>query len=92
MVACNALKTLLKIRNLLGGWDIEAHLSMCKPIKAVMDRQHIVTLDESHPHSGSNGSIHTSTGGANVHDGYINVALVATNENLCNFSVFQKIV
>lgn len=82
MVACNVLKPLLKIRTLVGGRDIKTHLSMCQPVKAVMDCQHIVTLDVSHPHSGSNGSIHTSTGGANVHDGYIDVALVAT-KNIC---------
>lgn len=56
------------------------HLSMCQPVKAVMHRQHVVTLDETHPHGRADGSIHTSTGGTNVDDGYVDVALVARRE------------
>lgn len=81
VVACNVLKTLLKNeKSDRTGQETAAHLSMSQTVEAVMDRQHVVTLDESHPHGRADGSVHTSTGGANVHDGHIDVALVARSE------------
>lgn len=63
---------------------------MCQPIEAIMDCQHIVTLDESHPHSRSNRGIHTSTWGADVHDGYIDVALLDRREICVNLRIVKK--
>lgn len=62
------------------GQETAVHLSVSQTVEAVVDRQHVVTLDESHPHGRADGSVHTSTGGADVHDGYIDVALVARSE------------
>lgn len=40
-----------------------------------MDGHHGVTLDDSHSDRGTDRSIHTSTGSANVQDGHIDVTL-----------------
>lgn len=66
----------------LNWWREEnaTHLPLRQPIKAVMDRQHIVTLDDAHSHSRADGGVHTSTGSTDVHDGYVDVALVGKSE------------
>lgn len=53
------------------------YLSLSQAIKAVMDGQHVVTLDDAHPDCCTDGSIHTSAGSTDVHDGYVDVALVS---------------
>lgn len=63
------------MRNLEGGTRFDKHLSMGQPVKSIMYCQHIMTLDDSHPDSRSNGGVHASTRGADIHDGYIDVAL-----------------
>ena len=45
-----------------------------------MDGQHVVTLDDAHPDRCTDGSIHTSAGSTDVHDGHIDVALVSKRE------------
>lgn len=52
------------------------YLSLCQTIKAIMDSQHGVTLDDAHPDRSTDGSIHTSAGSTDVHDGHVDVALV----------------
>lgn len=52
------------------------HLSLGQAIEAVVNRQHVVTLDDAHPDGGADGSVHPSAGGADVHDGHVDVALV----------------
>lgn len=53
------------------------YLSLSETIKAIMDSQHVVTLNDAHPDCSTNGSVHTSTGSTDVHDGHIDVALVS---------------
>lgn len=71
------------------GQETAVHLSMSQTVEAVVDCQHVVTLDESHPHGRADGGVHTSTGGADIHDGYIDVALVARSE-ICLFKAPPK--
>lgn len=52
------------------------YLTLSQTVKAVMDSQHGVTLDNAHPDCSADGSIHTSTGSTDVHDGHIDVALI----------------
>lgn len=52
------------------------YLTLSQTIKAIMDSQHGVTLDNAHPDCSADGSIHTSTGSTDVHDGHIDVALM----------------
>lgn len=52
------------------------YLTLSQTVKAIMDSQHGVTLDNAHPDCSADGSIHTSTGSTDVHDGHIDVALI----------------
>lgn len=52
------------------------HLSLSQAVEAVVNGQHVVTLDDAHPDGGADSSVHPSAGGADVHDGHIDVALV----------------
>lgn len=45
-----------------------------------MHSQHIVALDDSHPDSRTNRSVHAGTGSAHIHDGHVNVALLTKRE------------
>ena len=56
------------------------YLSLSQAIKAVMDGQHGVTLDDAHPDCCTDSSIHTSAGSTDVHDGNVDVALVSQRE------------
>lgn len=67
------------------------HLSLRQPIKAVVDRQHVVTLDDAHPHSRADGGVHASTGSTDVHYGYIDVALVGKSE-ICLVLYLAKVI
>lgn len=51
------------------------YLSMGEAVKAVVDGQHVVTLDDAHPDSCTHGCIHPSTGSADIYDGHIDVTL-----------------
>lgn len=53
----------------------EMYLSLSQTVKAIMNTQHGVTLDEAHPNCCTDSSIHTSTGSSNVHDSHIDVTL-----------------
>lgn len=53
------------------------YLSLSQTVKAVVDSQHGVTLDNAHPDCSTDGSIHPSTGSTDVHDGHVDVALVS---------------
>lgn len=53
-----------------------SHLSLSQAIEAVVNRQHVVTLDDAHPDGSADSSVHPSAGGADVHDGHVDVALV----------------
>lgn len=52
------------------------HLSLSQAVEAVVNSQHVVTLDDAHPDGGADSSVHPSAGGADVHDGHVDVALV----------------
>lgn len=56
-------------------WGV-SHLSLSQAVEAVVDGQHVVTLDDAYPDGGADGGIHPSAGGADVHDGHVDVALV----------------
>lgn len=59
------------------GWTWELnHLSLSQAVEAVLNGQHVVTLDDAHPDGGADSSVHPSAGGADVHDGHVDVALV----------------
>lgn len=52
------------------------HLSFSQSIKAVINSQHAVTLDDAHPDGGADSGVHPGAGGADVHNGHVDVALV----------------
>lgn len=52
------------------------HLSLSQAVKAIVNGQHVVTLDDAHPDGGTDSSVHPSAGGTDVHDGHVDVALV----------------
>lgn len=68
--------------NLNKGGEIYSYLSLSQTVKAVMDSQHGVTLDDAHPDCCTDRSVHTSTGSSDVHDGHIDVTL-ALREGDC---------
>lgn len=41
-----------------------------------MNSEHVVTLDDAHPDSGTDSSVHAGARGADVQDGNVDVALV----------------
>lgn len=57
--------------------EMYSYLSLSQTIKAVMDSEHGVTLDDAHPDCCTDGGVHTSTGSTDVHDGHIDVALIS---------------
>lgn len=63
------------------------HLPLSQAVEAVVNGQHVVTLDDAHPHGGSDGSVHPSAGGADVHDGHVDVALVRRLGSAINVKV-----
>lgn len=73
------------------GEENATHLSLRQPIKSVVDRQHVVTLDDAHPHSRADSSVHTSTGSTDVHDGHVDVALVGKSE-ICLVLYLAKMI
>lgn len=62
--------------------EMYTYLSFGQTIKAVMDSQHGVTLDDAHPDCRTDGSVHTSAGSTDVHDCHIDVALVSTSKTV----------
>lgn len=67
------------------------YLTLSQTVKAIMDSQHGVTLDNAHPDCRSDGSIHASTGSANVHDGHIDVALINERETCFLICFWRRI-
>lgn len=55
------------------------YLSLSQTVETFMDCQHGVTLDDAQSHRCTHGSVHTSTGGADIHNGHIDVTLPATD-------------
>lgn len=51
------------------------YLSLSQTVKAVMNTQHGMTLDEAHPNCCTDSSVHTSTGSSDVHNSHIDVTL-----------------
>lgn len=64
------------------------HLSLSQAVEAVVNGQHAVTLDDAHPDGGADGGVHPSAGGADVHDGHVDVALVQRVASIIRESVF----
>lgn len=52
-----------------------SYLSVSQAVKAVVNSQHVVALDDAHPDSCTDGCIHPGTGRADIQDGHIDVAL-----------------
>lgn len=52
------------------------HLSFSQAIKAVINGQHVVTLDDAHPDGRADRGVHPGAGGTDVHNGHVDVALV----------------
>lgn len=57
--------------------EVNTYLSVSQTIESVMHSQHGVALDDSHPDSWADRSVHPSARSADVHDGHIDVALVS---------------
>lgn len=52
-----------------------SYLSLSQTVKAVMNSQHGMTLDDAHPDCCTDRSVHTSTGSSNIHDSHIDITL-----------------
>ncbi len=59
---------------------MDTHLSVSQTIKTIMDSKHVVTLDDAHPDCCTDCSVHASAGSTDVHDGYVDVALLSVRE------------
>ena len=55
--------------------EMIGYLSVSQTIKAVVDGQHAVTLDDAYPDCCTHRRVHSSTGSSNVHYGHVDVAL-----------------
>lgn len=80
-----------RVEEIVTGWVWNMkHLSLSQAVEAIVNGQHVVTLDDANPDGGADSSVHPSAGGADVHDGHVDVALVQRLGSVSNIkeSVF----